>query len=231
MSDPSTWNIDPEASFVHICMNETVHGLEIAEREFPWHLIPKDVVVVGDLSSNMGTYHVDWDRFGVVYAGAQKNMGPSGATIIIVKKSLLGHAEPDVPVLCDWTTAMNSPASKGFAPGYYNTPPVWPIYVTGLNVSYMNQKGGVEVYKRESAVKSQMLWDLCDNSGGYYNIKMDKAWRSRVNCVFRIGCPVKGTPVLERKLQREAMNYKLTNLAGHVENPGIRVSMYNAMPI
>jgi len=71
MTDPSTWNIDPEASFIHICMNETVHGIEIAQNpNFPWHLIPEDVVCVGDLSSNMGTYQIDWDRFGVIYAGA-----------------------------------------------------------------------------------------------------------------------------------------------------------------
>ena len=71
MTDPSTWKIDPEASFIHICLNETVHGLEITQNpNFPWHLIPKDVVVVGDVSSNVGTFNIDWDRFGVIYAGA-----------------------------------------------------------------------------------------------------------------------------------------------------------------
>jgi len=158
-------------------------------------------------------------------------MGPAGCTIIIVKKSLLGHADPDVPILNDWTTNENSRVADGCAPGYYNTPPVWPIYVTGLNVSYMNQRGGVETYLRESATKSKMLWDILDFSGGYYNIKVEKAYRSRINCVFRIGCPVRGMPDLEKKLQKEAHANKITNIAGHVDNPGIRVSMYNAMPV
>lgn len=130
-----------------------------------------------------------------------------------------------------WTTNYNSKASEGACPGYYNTPPCWPIYVTGLNVSYMNQRGGLDVYRRESQIKSSMLWDTLESSNGYYVIKMEKAYRSRVNCVFRIRCPVKGEPELEKKLQAEAAKHKITNLAGHVVNPGIRVSMYNAMPI
>lgn len=170
MTDPSTWKIDPEASFFHICMNETVHGVEIAEKPFPWHLIPKDVVVVGDLSSNMGTYDIDWDRFGVVYAGAHKNMGPAGAAIIIVRKDLLGFAAPDTPGLNDWTANMNSKPSEGCAPEYFNTPPVWSVYVIGLNVRYMIARGGIETYKREALIKSQMLYDVLDNSNGYFNI-------------------------------------------------------------
>ena len=139
MSDPSTWKIDPEASFVHICLNETVHGLEIVNNpHFPWHMIPKDMVVVGDCSSNIGTFDIDWNRFGVIYGGAQKNMGPAGCTFIIVRKDLLGKQDPDTPYLNDWTLNYYAKGSEGFAPGYFNTPPVWPIYVTGLNVSYMN---------------------------------------------------------------------------------------------
>lgn len=90
------------------------------------------MVVVGDMSSNIGSAPINWDCYDVVYAGAQKNLGPTGATVIICRKDLLGKAEKDVPILNDWTTFEASPGT------YYNTPPVWCIYVTALNVAYMN---------------------------------------------------------------------------------------------
>jgi phosphoserine aminotransferase len=141
VKDPSTWQFDPEASYIHICCNETVHGFEFDEENFPWDRVPKDMVVVGDMSSNIGTRPINWDHFDVVYAGAQKNMGPSGCTIIIVKESLLGHKDKDVPIMGDWEAFENAAGS------YYNTPPCWAIYVTGLNVSYMNQTGGLKLYE------------------------------------------------------------------------------------
>lgn len=132
MQDPSTWNIDPEASFLHVCVNETVHGFKVSEENFPWDKFPADMTIVGDMSSCIGTEPINWNRYSVVYAGAQKNMGPTGVTIMIVKKSLLGKAEPNCPVMCDWNLFETSPGT------YYNTPPCWCIYMTGLNVSYMN---------------------------------------------------------------------------------------------
>ena len=141
LPDTSKWNIDPEASYLHVCVNETVNGFEISEENFPWHLFPKDMVVVGDMSSNIATRTINWDRFGVVYAGAQKNMGPSGCSIIIVKKSLMGYMQKDTPIMCDWKAFEDAPGT------YYNTPPCWAIYVTALNASYMNQMGGLTHYE------------------------------------------------------------------------------------
>lgn len=220
MTDPRTWKIDPEASFIHICINETVHGFDVSEN-FPWHLIPKDVAIVGDMSSCIGTKPIDWNRFDVVYAGVQKNMGPTGCTIIIANKKILGQAAKDTPIMCDWTTFENSPGT------YYNTPPVWCIYVTGLNVSYMNQRGGIPVYQRETEIKAKMLYDTLDASGGYYVNKTDKAFRSLNNVNFRIP----KNRDLEKKLMTEAEQYRILNIAGHPKNPGIRCSIYNAMPI
>lgn len=140
LPDPKTWKIDPEASYFHLCVNETVNGFEIGEENFPWHLIPKDMVVIGDMSSNIGTRPINWDRYDVVYAGAQKNLGPSGCAITIVKESLLGKKQSDTPIMCDWEAFEKAPG------GYYNTPPCWPIYVTALNISYMNQRGGTKHY-------------------------------------------------------------------------------------
>ena len=220
LTDPSTWKIDPEASYLHICLNETVHGFELTETNFPWEMIPKGVAIIGDMSSNIGTRPINWDRFDVVYGGAQKNLGPAGATLIVVRKSLLGKAESDVPILNDWQTNINGKC------GYYNTPPVFAIYVMGLNCSYMNQKGGIPTYDREADVRSQMLYNLIDASNGYYIQKTDKKFRSRMNCIFRMA-----TPALEAKFIAEAEKNAIVNISGHAANPGIRVSMYNAQPI
>lgn len=132
LTDPDTWNIDPTASYLHMCVNETVHGFEITADNFPWSKIPNDMVVVGDMSSNIGSFKINWDRFDVIYAGVQKNLGPTGATIVICRNDLLGKAEKDVPILNDWDKFEKSPGT------YYNTPPVWCIFVTALNISYMN---------------------------------------------------------------------------------------------
>jgi len=222
MSDPSTWNIDPTASFMHVCVNETVHGFKISEDNFPWHLFPEDLVVVGDMSSCIGTEKINWNRYQVVYAGAQKNLGPVGCTVIIVKNSLLGKAEKDTPVMCDWKLFEDSPGH------YYNTPPCWPIYVTGLNCSYLNQTGGVEHYNQLADQRSQLLYKTIDESGGFYSNDTAREFRSRVNVVFRIQ---NGDADLEAKFIKQAEAKKMINLAGHPANPGIRVSMYNAMPV
>ena len=133
LPDVNTWDIDhPDASYMHICINETVHGFEITDDNFPWHKIPKNVPIVGDMSSNIATRPIDWSKFSVVYAGAQKNLGPTGVTLIIAKRSLFGSAAPDTPFMCDWNLFEKSPGS------YFNTPPVWAIYVTAVNISYMN---------------------------------------------------------------------------------------------
>lgn len=101
---PSTWKIDPEASYFHLCWNETVDGLEFSNETFPWDLIPEHVALVLDVSSDIGTDYIKWDRVSVLYMGAQKNLGPAGLGIVIVKKSLLDYADKDVPALCDWKT-------------------------------------------------------------------------------------------------------------------------------
>lgn len=221
LTDPHTWKIDPEASYLHVCVNETVHGFEINEDNFPWHAFPEDMVIVGDMSSNIGSFKVNWNRYDVVYAGVQKNLGPTGATVIIVKKDLLGKAEKDVPIINDWATFEKSPGT------YYNTPPVWCIYLTALNISYMNQVGGIEYYDRMAEIKSRMLYDLIDSSDGYYVNRTDKKFRSRMNVNFRI----EGDRQLESKLIEEAAKVGVVNIKGHTANPGIRISMYNALPL
>ena len=179
------------------------------------------MVIVGDMSSNIGSRPINWDRYDVVYGGVQKNLGPTGAYVCICRKSLLGKAEKDVPILNDWLTFENSPGT------YYNTPPVWCIYVTALNISYMNQMGGIDYYERMAITKSRMLYELIDKSNGYYVNRTDPKFRSRMNVNFRI----EGDRTLEKKMISEATKYKIININGHPTNPGIRISMYNAMPL
>lgn len=221
LPDPNTWNIDPEASYLHITCNETVNGFEITEDNFPWHKFPKDLVVVGDMSSNIATRPINWNRYSVVYAGAQKNLGPAGCTVVIAKRSLFGKADKDIPVMADWALHERGPG------GYYNTPPCWSIYMTGLNCSYMNQKGGIPFYNREAEIKSGMLYSLIDNSNGYYVNRVNKSMRSRINCIFKI----EGNRQLEPKLIAEAEKNQIVTIAGHPTQGGLRISMYNAMPI
>lgn len=166
VSDYSTWKIDPEASFFGMCTNETVNGIEFNWDTFPFHIIPKDCPVVADMSSNIGTNVIPWDKLGVVYAGAQKNLGAAGCTVIVVREDLLGHAELDCPILCDWKMFENSPDT------YYNTPAIFPMYVTGLNCSYMNQMGGLDHYIELANQRSFILWNFIDSSNDFYKSKI-----------------------------------------------------------
>ena len=137
--------------------------------------------IIGDMSSNIGTKPVPWDKFDMAFMGAQKNLGPAGCTIMIINERLFGHADKDVPILCDWKLHEESPDT------YYNTPAIFPMYVTGLNLSYMNQMGGLEYYTQLAEQRSTMLWNYIDSTDGYYKSKItDKSYRSRVNVIFRI---------------------------------------------
>lgn len=159
------WKIDPEASFLIFCSNETVDGIEFDLMKFPWDLFPSDIPACIDMSSNIGTCDIPWDRVGVVYFGVQKNLGTAGCTISIVREDLFGHKAVDTPILSDWKEFEDSPDT------YYNTPAVWPMYVTGLNTSYMNQMGGLDYYKMMANQRSRMLWDSLESSNGYYQSK------------------------------------------------------------
>jgi len=190
------WKIDPEASFFCMCTNETVNGLEVNLDNFPWHKLPKDMPVCLDMSSNIGTCHIPWDKVGVVYAGAQKNLGTSGCTVVIVKESLFGHKAKDTPILNDWDMFEKSPDT------YYNTPCVWAMYITGLNCSYMNQMGGLEYYIQLANQRGSLLWDFIATTNDYFRSKVtDKSVRSRINVIFRI-CG--GDLELEETFIREA---------------------------
>ena len=181
MVDYSDWKVDPNASFFYMCSNETVNGFEFDENTFPWHLIPDDMPVIADMSSNVGTKPVRWDKYAMIFMGAQKNLGAAGCTVMVIREDLFGHADKDCPILCDWTLHEKSPDT------YYNTPAIYPMYVTGMNVSYMNQMGGISHYEKLAHQRGKILWSFIDSTNGYYKSKIsDKNYRSRINVIFRI---------------------------------------------
>lgn len=188
--EPSTWKIEKDAAYFHYCDNETVHGVEF--KEFPYEMIG-GMTLVCDMSSNMCSRPVDWEKYGVVYAGAQKNIGPAGATIVVVREDLIGHQRPDTPVMFDWKVFRDATNQ------YHNTPATWPIYVCGLNIAHM-KKNGIQYYAEQAKKKSSMLYDYIDSTEGYYTNNVDPNYRSRMNVVFR----VKKDDKLEDKFVKEA---------------------------
>lgn len=220
VADPSEWNIDPNAKFFHYCDNETIQGIEFGD-DFPFDRVPEGQTIVCDMSSNIMTKPVDWSKYGVVYAGAQKNVGPAGATIVVVRNDLIAGHRSDTPLLCDWETFSKAPNT------FQNTPSCWPIYVCGLNLAYMLEQGGIPAMQAKAEQRSSMLYNYIDGSGGYFVNKVDAKYRSRVNIPFRV-C---SNEALENKFLAECTAANLIDLKGHRSVGGIRASLYNAMPI
>ncbi|EDO41466.1 predicted protein [Nematostella vectensis] len=154
--DPSQWTLNPDASYVYYCENETVHGVE-------FDFVPETngVPLVCDMSSNILSRHFDVDKFGIIYAGAQKNIGCAGVTIVIVREDLIGHASSLCPAVFDYKIQAGQNS-------LYNTPPTYGIYIMGLVFKWLKSLGGVEEMERRSIIKSTMIYDVMDNSNGFY---------------------------------------------------------------
>lgn len=215
--DFSTWDVADDAAYFHICDNETVNGVELNDLPFDQLL---DQTIVADMSSNFCSRPIDWSKYGVVYAGAQKNVGPCGLTFVIVREDLIGNAMSHTPSVCDWGQYVKSSIQ------IFNTPCIWSIYVSGLNLEYMAEKG-IEKIEEESRQKSNLLYDYIDSTDGYYINTVDKSCRSRTNIPIRI----KNDADLESKFIVEAEERGFLQLNGHKLVGGVRVSLYNAMPI
>jgi phosphoserine aminotransferase len=214
--DQSEWQLDPEAAFCHYCANETVNGVE-------WKTTPKTAVpLVGDHSSNFLSKPIDVESHAVVYAGAQKNAGIAGVTVVIAREDYMGVKElPICPTGMSW---------KQFAAAdsMYNTPPCWAMYMMSLYLDYTKSKGGVKYWDEISDKKSSAVYSVVDNSDGFYTCPVDKSCRSRMNLPFQIKG---GDEALEKKFLEEAKKKKLYTLAGHRTVGGIRASLYNGMPV
>lgn len=208
--------LNPNAKYVYYCSNETIHGVEFQEV-----LETTNKVLVCDMSSNFLTRKVDVSKFGVIYAGAQKNAGIAGLTIVIVRDDLLNQANPLTPLQLHYkTTAENR--------SLYNTPPCYAIYISGLCFQHIKKLGGLPEMERKSIEKSKLVYDVIDQSNGFYTSKVARDARSRVNIPFRVGGP-DGNEELEKKFLAESAKRGMLQLKGHRSVGGIRVSLFNAI--
>lgn len=204
------WSISG-GSYFHYCPNETIGGLEFAT-------VPEvDSPLVADMSSTLLSRPIDVTEFGVIYAGAQKNIGPAGLALVLVRKELLGRARPSCPAMLNWDTA----AANG---SMYNTPPTFAVYLTGLVFEWLESLGGLEVMGAINARKAARLYGQIDNSSFYSN-PVDESARSRMNVPFTLADAALDTVFLD-----EAEKAGLTNLKGHRSVGGMRASIYNAVP-
>jgi len=209
-----TWRLSPQAAYVHYCSNETIGGVE-----FNWIPDTGDVPLVADASSHILSRPLDVSRFGLIYAGAQKNVGPAGLTIVIVREDLLGRAQKGTPGVIDY-------AQQAEAGSMLNTPATYPIYIAGLVFKWLNQLGGLAEMERRNIAKSRLLYDLIDASGFYRNA-VAKADRSRMNVPFTLADTALDQAFLAGAAERGMVQLKGHRLAGG----GMRASIYNAMPI
>lgn len=210
---PDQLDIRPDADYFYICANNTIFGTE-------WHYDPNagDVPIVADMSSNILSKPVDISKYGMIYAGAQKNMGPAGMAVVIIREDLMGHYRENMPVLLDYQLMADKNSM-------YNTPPTYSIYMMKLVTEWVEQMGGLEAMAKNADLRSSMLYDYLDSTD-FYKGAAQKASRSRMNVTFRTG-----NDELDKKFIQESIDAGMTNLKGHRLVGGMRASIYNAMPI
>ena len=211
--DLQEWKIDSSASYIHFCSNETIHGVEYFD-------LPsvKTIPVVADMSSHILSRPVDISQFGVIYAGAQKNIGPAGLTIVIVRDDLLEVASPLTPSVFNWKTQAENQSM-------INTPTTYSIYMAGLVFEWLIELGGLAAIEKQNIKKAELLYNFIDSSAFYSN-PIDIKNRSRMNVPFRIQ-----NEDLHASFVTGAENLGMIGLKGHRLVGGIRASIYNAMPI
>ncbi|MGH9777744.1 MAG: 3-phosphoserine/phosphohydroxythreonine transaminase [Candidatus Acidiferrales bacterium] len=205
--------LDPNAAYAHFTSNNTIEGTE-------WFAEPETgaAPLVCDASSDILSRPIEVKKYGVIYAGAQKNMGPAGVTVVILRDDLLARVPAGLPAMLDYKLQ----AEKG---SLYNTPPVFAIYLVRLVLKWLKGIGGLTEMERRNKEKADLLYTAIDSSGGYYRGTAEKASRSRMNVTFRLG-----SEELEKKFVDEAKAAKLVGLAGHRSVGGMRASLYNAFP-
>ena len=202
-----------EPSYVHMCTNNTIEGTQ-------WHTMPETggAPLVADMSSDIASRAIDVKRFGLIFAGAQKNLGPSGVTVVIVRKDLAERADKNLPTLLQYRTHIKERS-------LYNTPPTLAIYILGLVMEWVDAEGGISVIETRNEAKAKLLYDTIDG-GEYYYCPVEKASRSRMNVVFRVAGGGEG---IERQFAEEAAKAGLVGTPGHRSVGGLRVSLYNAV--
>lgn len=211
--DQSSWALNSQAAYFHYCPNETVEGVEIN-----WVPDTQNVPIVADMSSNILSRKIDVSQFGVIYGGAQKNIGPSGLSVVIVRDDLLDRARIETPSILNYGIIAKHDSM-------YNTPPTFAWYLAGLVFEWLLDLGGVEEIEKRNDAKASLLYDSIDKMDFYHN-NVDTAYRSRMNVPFHLH-----DTTLDNLFLRESEQAGLQALKGHRIVGGMRASIYNAMPI
>ena len=210
--DQGELNLNPDAAYVHVTSNETIEGVEFkAEPE------TNGVPLVSDASSNICARPVDVSKYALIYAGAQKNLGPSGVTVVIVRDDLLRRGREGLHTMLDYRTHADNKS-------LYNTPNTWGIYILNLVCRWVKDKGGLEAMGCENDAKAQLIYDVIDATDFYRGHAAPES-RSAMNVTFRLP-----SEELEKRFAQEATANKLDGLKGHRSVGGIRASIYNAFP-
>ncbi len=212
--DANELKFTKDAAYTLICSNETIGGIQ-------WQEFPDtgDIPLIVDMSSDIMSRPLPWDRIDMVFAGTQKNLAPSGMALVIMKDSLVEKARTDLPAYMRYDIHADKDS-------LYNTPPTFVIWMTNLTLKWIKSLGGMKAIEKLRDEKAEMIYDAIDNSNGYYRSPVDKSCRSKMNVVWRL--PEED---LEKKFIEEAANQGLSGLKGHRSVGGCRASIYNAMPV
>jgi phosphoserine aminotransferase len=213
LPDPVKITASEGASYLHITSNETIGGVQ-------WRAFPQsgDVPLVADMSSDIMSRRIDVSRFGIIYAGAQKNLGPAGVTVVIINKELLGKAPRPLPAYLDYKTHADKES-------LYNTPPVFSIYALSLVINWLTSQGGLDAVARMNDEKASMLYKTIDADPDFFKCPVPPPFRSKMNVVFRLP-----SEELEQAFVSQAKERGMVGLKGHRSVGGIRASIYNAVP-
>lgn len=212
---PKNVTFSENAAFAHITGNETIGGIEWHE----WPKVPSGVPLVCDMSSNFLDKVVDVKKFGVIYAGAQKNLGPSGATVVVIRDDLINRVPENTPTMLKYKTHVEKDS-------LYNTCPCFAIYLCELVLEYLKSLGGIPAMEKQNRKKAKLVYDIIDESQGFYRGVAKPESRSLMNITFNLA-----TPELEAKCVDEAKKKGLIGLKGHRDVGGMRASLYNAMSL
>ncbi len=210
----SQLEVDPDAAYVHITSNETIQGIQ-------WKDWPDtgSVPLIADMSSDIMSRALPVEKFGMIYAGAQKNLGPAGVALVIIREDLLETASVNLPAYLSYKTHAD-------ANSLYNTPPVFPIYCINLVLNWIKKNGGMDAVEERTSVKASLIYNAIEESGGFYKSPVSENCRSTMNVVFTLP-----SPELDKKFIAEAAQENMTGIKGHRSVGGCRASIYNAMPV
>ncbi|HKW61419.1 MAG TPA: 3-phosphoserine/phosphohydroxythreonine transaminase [Candidatus Acidoferrum sp.] len=208
--------LSADASYAYLCTNNTIEGTQ-------WTTMPEtgNVPLVADMSSDIASGPVDVKKFGLIFAGAQKNLGPSGVTIVILRKDLAERADKNLPTLLQYRTHIKEKS-------LYHTPPTFAVYIVGLVLEWIESLGGIPGIQKQNDAKAKLLYDAIEASSGFYRCPVESTSRSKMNVVFRVAG---GDEAAEKQFAKEAALAGLAGTPGHRSVGGMRISLYNAVPL